>query len=105
MPGRSGRTGSPPVAMQQLVVAEAADRAGVLVEHLDLARREVDRRGVVVGAHVDAALAVLLRAAGDEGLDAAGDEATDEERDAARRVAREAGLLEHDDLGVGARRP
>ena len=45
---------------EQLVEAEAADRAGVLVEELDLAGVEVDGRGVVVGAHVDAAPPVLL---------------------------------------------
>ena len=41
-------------------------RAGVLVEELDLAGVEVDRRRLVVDAHVDAPLAVLLRRPGDE---------------------------------------
>ena len=88
---------------QQLVVADELRGAGVLVEHLDLALGDVDRRRVVVGAHVDAALAVGLGGAGHEGLDAAGDQTTHEERDAAGRVAREPRLLEHDDLGVRAR--
>ena len=85
---------------QQLVEADTADRAGVLVEELDLAGVEVDARGVVVDAHVDAAPPVLLGRAGHERLDATGDQAADDERDPARRVAREPRPFEHDDLAV-----
>ena len=98
--GQVGPHRGPAGGDHQLVEADAADRAGVLVEELDLAGVEVDGRGLVVDAHVDAAPPVLLGRAGDEGVDAAGDEAADEERDAARRVAREPRPFEHDDLAV-----
>ena len=79
---------------EQLVVAEAERRPGSLVEHLDDAGCRVDGDGLVVDAHVDAAPAVLVRAAGDERLDAARDHAADDERDPTRRVAREPARLQ-----------
>ena len=67
MPGRSGRTGRAPVATRSWSNSRWNVRCAGVVADLDLARGSRSmRHHLVVQAHVDALLAVLLRGAGDE---------------------------------------
>jgi hypothetical protein len=99
MPGTFGPIATAPVAMTSWSNGSVALAARVVVLHGQLARVEVDRHDLVADAHVDAALAVLLRAADDEPL-AVGEVLRDEVRDAARGVRRVRAALEGDDLEV-----
>jgi formamidopyrimidine-DNA glycosylase len=81
----------------ELVERLGALGAGGVVVDGQRARVEVDRHDLLADAHVDAALAVLLRPAHDQPL-AVGEVLGDEVRDPARRVGRVRAALEGDDL-------
>jgi hypothetical protein len=70
-----------------------------VVAHRQLARAEVDRDDLLVGAHVDAALAVLLGRAHDEPAGVV-ERPADEVGDAAGGVRRVRPALERDDVEV-----